>query len=416
MIPSCTHPTRYVWITAALIAVAAAFFLYAALSLWHRGLFEYVGSDYRTLWSSALIARSQGFRAVYQLDVQAEFQRPLYDHYKTRLPVLVPPLAARIPFGPIPTPYLPVFVLPLQPFLLLPPVAGHVLWVVFNAAAYVLYLVRFTKATGLDDRSLLISMVLASPLLFTLLFGQTNVWLALFFGEYILATLHGRPFQAGLWLAGMLLKPQTLVLFLPGLFLARDWKTLTGFAVAAIPVCGVSALLLGWTGVLEYVRLLLLYPGTLPTTFPESMMNWRAFALNFASALPSSLAWGLALLGLLATAAGGLALWRQPLANSPVRAVVVALGTYAATCAVAWHSHIHMALPLVVPLGFLVACGILPRTLYNTWLLAPQAAFLVPAFLIGPGLAHNLIGFTLLILNLALLIWAIRFLRSPQLA
>jgi len=55
-------------------------------------------------------------------------------------------------------------------------------------------------------------------------------------GEFVLAGLRNHPLQSGQWLGGLLLKPHTLVLFFPGLILARWRQVLAGFSLTALIV------------------------------------------------------------------------------------------------------------------------------------------------------------------------------------
>lgn len=391
------------WLNFAWLAVAVFYALFTAGTLRTRGLFDYLGSDYLAFRASADISRALGFAQVYDLATQDAYQRPLFEAYASG------PLHGA--YAPVPTPFLPPFIFMLWPLLLLAPVPGFVAWTAVNAAGLALYLWRFTRAVGLRCREYLFPVLLSAPAFATLFFGQVNVWLLVCLGEFFLAFSREKEFRSGLWLSGLLLKPQMLVLLLPGLLIGRRFRALAGFAAAGLVIGVLSLLLAGPQGTLDLGRLLLGYSRGLATNNPQVMVNWRSLAVNLQAVLPGAWAWVAAGIGMALTAALGLALWFRPAALPSVQPGVALLGTYAATCAATWHAHVSAALPAVVLL--LGVRPQVPRWLVNLWLLIPTLLFPV-AFLAVPGIAHNLVGLSLLLLNLLLVGWASHTLWRPQ--
>jgi hypothetical protein len=393
------------WQRLTLAALTLAYAVYVAQAVATRGLFEYVGIDYQTFRASGEIARTSGFAQIYDLAAQAQYQQPLRDQYSFG--------RWRIPFVQAPAPYLPVFVLP---FLILPsfaPIPGLVFWTLLSAGILVIYLRQLLSAAGDEWRvSLPFELTLALPVFLTLLFGQINVWLLVFTGQFLLANARGRELRSGLWLGGLLLKPQTLILFLPGLLISRRFKVLAGWAISLLVILAISAALAGMQGLQNLVQLVRLYPGNLPTTFPDSMMNWRALTLNRALFLSSSVAWKLGMAGLAMSLVLGLALWLAPAPPASGRFALVVLGTWAATAGVAWHSHVHMALPMLAPLLYLALRQEVPRWLVHVWILGPSVLFLEEAFRVSPGQAHVLAGLAMLAVNSLVLGWVTRVLWS----
>lgn len=385
------------WSHLALAALALLYGLFVTGTVWTRGVFGYLGRDFCAFYASAEIAVERGFGAVYDLTLQEAFQRPLYTAYS---------LEPASDFETSPTYYLPVFVLGFLPLLLLPPVPGFVLWTILSALLLVLYLGRLGRAFGGTEPGLLL-LLLSYPAFLTLFFGQVNLWLLLCMGEGLLASLQGKEWRAGLWLGGLLLKPQLLVLFLPGLLVGRRFRALGGFAGAAGGVLVLSLPLVGLPGLMDLGSLLRRYSAGLATTSPEWMMNWRALALNLSALVPAPLAWGLALAGLAGTAGAALWLWLRPGGPDSAQGALVWLGTYAATGAVTWHAHIHMALPLLAPLLFLHREERLSRAALSLWAFLPAIVFFVASPFL-PGRASNLAGLSTLALNLALLGWSVR--------
>ena len=392
------------WWNVAFTILAMVSLLFAVNSVSMRGVFDYVGVDYRAFRCSAEIALSSGFAQVYNLDLQEACQRDLYETYASG--------PWRADFAIVPMPYLPPFVLLFVPFLLLPPLYSLALWTVLNTALLVLYLWRFLRTLGGRGRAVTILKVAVSLTAFiTLLLGQVNVLLLLFMGEFLLAIVRGKGFRGGLWLGGLLLKPQLLILLLPGLLIGRRFKALLGFAVVAVVLAGLSVLLAGIPGMMGLGDFLLHYPDEMAATVPGWMMNWRALAVNLEAAqVPALLSWGLAVVGMVGTAGVALWLWARPAGPTSQALVVTLLGTCAATCAVTWHAHVHVALVLVAPLLFLEARRWLPDYVLNACLAVPGLIFFATT-LVVPGVAPSLVGLAMLAINIYLVIRAARMVQ-----
>jgi hypothetical protein len=393
------------WFRLSAFAIVFLFFIYLGISLPNRGLFEYWGLDYRTFRASALIAQRDGFSKVYDLVIQEQYQYALFDEYSGG--------RGQVTYETVPTPYLPVFIAIFEIFTVFKPIPGFVFWVVVNLLIFALYMVRIKRMLPHVDESIpWMSFAVALPLLLNVAFGQVNLLLVICLGEFIISKISDREFVSGLWLAGLLIKPQTLVLIIPGLLFSRRFRILAGFLIASIAVFTLSLLLAGEEGFKQLFLLLIQYPSNLATTYPESMMNWRALAINLSAYLPSSVSWGFAIGGILVSIATSLSLWFLPSDQSPMMFVIAVLVTYAATCTVSWHSHVHMAAPLLVPMILLRVYSLFPISLFSLWFLAPSLVFPITAIILGAGPAHILAGLSYLVLNSLLIVWYIKNVRS----
>jgi hypothetical protein len=362
-----------------------------------RGLFIFIGVDYRSFWTSAFIAHTQGFVPVYNLDlgVQGQIQEWLVDTFRNP--------DREKEWAIVPTPYLPIFVALIQPFLIFPPGPGWAVWTLVNVVATEGYLIWFWRQMGgRRERSVLLAMCLSFPALETFQFGQVNGWLLIFMGEFFRHQLLGHDLRSGLWLSGLLLKPQTLMVIGPGLLIAQRWRTLAGATAGGIAILVASLAVAGLDGFMEDVRLVLLYSGNVASTVPRDMMNWRSLAFHLSDAsLPNVIAWGIPMAGLAVTYLAGLALWVRARDASGPRFGTIMLGSYAATCAVAWHSHTHMGLPMAIPLLYLSARGEVSYRTLAVWLVTPYLVFAILRVVFDLG--H--VG--VLAVNLYLLAWAL---------
>ncbi len=378
-------------VLAVVVLLAEAAFVVVAVR--QRGLFEYVALDYRGSRTAGEAIREHGLAAAYDLAGLEAAQRQLYDRF-----VRVEGRGV-MPFALVPAPYPAPFTLLFVPSTLLPPVAGFLAWTLLHAAVLVLYQLRLARAFGLARPGWLIAAVLLSPpALVHLLMGQLSVWPMVFAGEALIAFTRGRQLSAGAWLGLAVLKPQSLVLFVPGLALARQWRVLAGMAMAvAVLAAATLAADPGW--IAGYSRHLLPFfaaEGQVMASFPTSMCNWRAFGLNAARILPAGLAWVLACAGMAATGAAGLACARRLAGPGRRRAGVAWLGLTAAGCAFTWHAHVHMSLLLAPPLYLVLAERPALRPAVEVLCLGLAAVFLGAASVGGVGRAHDLLGLAML--------------------
>ncbi len=406
------HMTSQGWQNLAAAAMAVLYAGQIALDVaWHN-MFGNLGIDFGSFWSAGYIANHYGYARVYDLQLMQQVQKPLVP--LTNNPAFV--------FHAIPTPYLAIFIAPFQLLALLPPIAALWLWMLLNLSVLLWYLNFFLKRTEATGRGRLVLLVLISVPVFTTLFiGQVNVWLMICAGEFLRAMTSSKRFRAGLWLGGLLLKPQTLIILVPVLLLQRSWRTIAGAALSGALLMGVSVVLAGMTGTLQLIRLWLGYAGGLPTNDVQLMMNWRMVGNLIAPPTGTVIGIGGAVISFLAA----LYLWTKPLHPGSAQYRVAMAGTLAATGAVAWHSHVHMAMIMVPILLLLLARE--PWVLGNRWIawvFIPAALYFVRLLLASamragalPPEINNfldlLAGAGLFGLNLYILGWAVQYTKKP---
>lgn len=280
------------WLDRLWISIPVAY-LVTALGLFQPGQYcAYLGTDFRGYYASAQIAIKYGFSRVYDQELQNAFQETLLMHCPDGS--FTPPLLY------VSMPYLPVFVLLFMPLTLFGYTSSYLFFSILNLVILAAYLVRLSKALGMKfSYYKLLEWCVCLPVLSNLTLGQMNIFLVVCFGEFILALLNKKQVRSGAWLAGMMIKPYTLILLLPGLAISQRWRVLFGFAVGMVTLLGSSFLLAGVDGVSASVNLALRFAGPLIQT-GSSMMNWRALALNLEALLPDWLSWGIAIFGMAA--------------------------------------------------------------------------------------------------------------------
>jgi len=407
--------TREKWQNLAIAALVVFYAAQIALDLAWGNLFGRFATDFASFWSAGFIANHEGYAAVYNLDLMGRIQHPL-------LPTI--PSSPYV-FHPIPTPYLPVFIVPFQLLALVPPVPAAYVWEILNFLGTIAYLWFFSSKIGVrSPRGHLIALMMVSaPVFLNLFAGQVNLLLAISAGEYLRAAIAGRRFQSGLWLGGLLLKPQCLILIVPALLLQRSLKSILGQCASSAAILGASLLLGGAESLSKLAQLWLGYAAGLPTNDVSLMMNWRMIGAQLGTVIGPQRAWIIAMTGLAVTAFATLALWLRPVRTDSARFVVSMTATFAATGAVAWHSHVHTAMIVIPPLIVLYRTqrALLGKIL-GWWVFLPASLYFVRLVLASmihagviPSQASGFLDFLAGVgsfgLNLYLLGWAIWILR-----
>ncbi len=362
------------WLRLALFTMGTLYVLLIFGLLWAR--MPFVGLDFMVFFASAQIALTKGFPQVYDLTVQRAVQRDLLTLYMPSASI------ETLRFF-----YLPSFLLPFIPLVPLGMKGGFLLWSLTNIfvfAAYLTWFWRKAQSHGNPTRMLTPSLLrglalLSFPAFTNFLLGQINVWLMICVGESLRAWEHRKPLRSGLWLGGLLLKPQTLLLILPYMLLRREWQAVLGFAAVSAMVGALSVGLLGVDGLKDWVYQLLSHTGQHPSLAPGIMINFRMVGELISLAVPEEIARSVA-----ALVSVTWALWalirslRSRLSGSTQWLVL-----FAATLAAAWHAHSHMALILIPLLLWETAGKQLAGRLFLCWSLFPSALYLICALILA---------------------------------
>jgi hypothetical protein len=395
-----------------LFALAVFYLFQSGLMLSASGL-SIVTSDYLGFWSIGHIANTQGYSAVYDLDVLRETQLLLM---KSKDPVN---------FVTTPAPLLPVFVILFQAMAYLPPSWSFILWTGVNLLTLVLYLRYFLRSIIPSERvpRILFIVIMSFPVFWNLLWGQANVWLLVCVGEFLRSLIKKKPFRAGMWLGGLLLKPQALVLLGIALLFQRVWKVFAGFLSTSSVILIASFLMAGLEGFSNLLSLWIGYAEGIPSNAPEKMVNWRMIGIRLTSISTPILGWGIAFIGIVVSIWFVASLWRSSLFSSTPRSMIVLLGSLSATMILTWHSHIHMEMIIIPPLIYLYAKEYLPESILNSWLLIPVVSLMVGLLIFSlltplelgipiSEVSIIFISFSIFVLNIYLLVWCDKKIRS----
>jgi Protein of unknown function (DUF2029). len=327
------------WKNLVLLALFAFYLIVWGNWLIHGDLYQ---NDYLAFWSAGKVANEQGFSRLYDLEALKTAQMQGLES------VGLLKNADRSAFMPNPAPIFPVFVLPFQCLAKIDLRTSYWLWTLMNLALLLGYLLFFTRKICPSDSgpNVLLLMLAAFPLFYNLVQGQVDIFLAVCAGEFLRQAIRKKPFLSGLWLGGLLLKPQSLILVLPLFLLLRYWKPLLGFLATAGLVLISSVLLAGSAGLESLILLWTRFAGGFGTSAPGAMINWRMIAVSLNDYLPTSLSWWIAGLGMALTLVAALWLVKARPEFGTSAWVLMLLGLFSATLALTWHTHYQMALVL----------------------------------------------------------------------
>lgn len=346
------------------------FFLLQLGFIFMEGRFpvEY-GEDYLAFWSAGKIADEKSFADIYDFNNLRSVQiREL-----NRLGYLVYVDDPNVPT--IPAPYLPFFI---TPFRLLSRIAsknGYWIWTILNFVLLISYLYFFLRKVHPEDKNLAFSkkvfplIVLFFPVFNNLVEGQVNVPLMICVGEYIRYAISKKPGLAGIWLGGLLLKPQLLVLIIPITIITRNWKLLYGFIFSSTVILTNSFIMSGPVGIKELIYLWVGWVNGISASMPNLMINWRMLGVNINTLLNSEVGWVITWAGIcLSLLALNYLIKRiPPFGSAPW--VLTMFGVFSATLAITWHAHYAMAIVLIPFMAYTYTNQLLPKNLMFFWVI-----------------------------------------------
>ena len=397
------------WLNIGLMAIFSFYLALYLFPIWQGSLLTGLGADYPAFWAAGYIANHWGYAEMYSFEQLTSVQQQIVS-------------GTDKPFAPIPAPYPPLLFVPFQLMAIIPINTSFWIWQILNFISIIGYLAIYIKRLGvkkINSRPILMAL-LFMPVFHNFSLGQPGIWFMICVGEFLIWSHKGRPFLAGLWLSGVLLKPQLLILFVPALLLQRYWKMLAGFTFSSSLIVILSLWMLGHNGLVNLSKMFILLGTTnaVQAINPHIMINWRMFGLHFAAFLPDWVAWSIVGLGTITSIVLSLSMWRKSLEPDDVRFDLSVFGLISATCIATWHSHQH-GLMLLVPVFLALSMkNVIPLWLQYLWLffipVATLLAYIIPGIMVYSGVPINIpvgaliTGMAGLILGIVFLLWSLK--------
>lgn len=408
------------WVNLILFAIFCFYVVYfsAAFNYGHFGV------DYMAYWSVGKIADVKGYSEIYDLNNLRSVQTQELNDSSLQ----AEPGNSSVPLFPVP--YFSFFLLPFQLLSRLSLFNSFWIWTILNLVILVGYLVFFIRRTNPGSRVnreslyFLALLLISYPVFFNLTCGQVEVFLLVCTGEFIRYAISKKPIYSGIWLGGLLLKPQLLILIIPIILIMRNWRVLMGFIISSGIILITSTLLSGFAGMKALVNLWTKFSADLTTSYPEAMINWRMIGVNLNDLFNTSLGWLITGLGLILTLIAVYFLIKhKPPYGSP-QWVMIMLGVFSATLAITWHSHYHMAMILIPFLIYALLNKLLLEKIITLWAIVTPVAWLVILiieilFLDMTNINISningiIIGFLGFIFNLVILISTLQFIYNSN--
>lgn len=384
------------------LLLAILYLLFIIQQMNYRGVFEYVGIDFRLLYASGQIIREHGFSAVYDPTIQARYQLPLYENFSHYVDGL------SLPFWPLPMPYLPFFVAPSTLLTFLSPLPSFILWATLNAIFTAAYFAIWYKRLSYRPQVVLIlaaSFLVSVPNFLNTLFGQVNLILMVAMGETLFNLKSGRYLKAGLWLSIAWIKPQMLILVSLLAILRRKWHFLVGLATGSVFI-GIVSLL---EGGLEGVRGILNTIRTWPTFYRTSGTSWLSAVDHLVIyGVPTSIATAIGFLLVIIIIFAWIEMVnpRYQTNKGDKEWTSIFLATLLAQLIVMPHANVHMAMSLAIPwlLFLCYSSNRLAWLIFLFWAILSGFIFILFAQW-SVGQAHNLLGMLMLLAHTSLFLF-----------
>ena len=356
-----------------IIAAAVCFHIINIIAAFRRGA---VGVDFIAYWGVGRISDEYGFSQIYELDKI----RDVYS-YEIKEQGFLIDLDKVTPS----VPYLPIFVFPFKILSRVDLTYSFWIWNFINLVVLFGYLGFFLcrLESGIEILKnklyFLILVFISYPFIANLTSGNINVFLLICTGEFLRNGVNNKPFLAGLWLGGLLLKPPLLILIVPILIIKRNWEILKGFFVSSIMILLASIFLAGLTGMQSLINLWIKYPGDeFSNTSPELMINWRMIGFILNDQFNLSIGWIITVLGIVLTLWAVFMLIKQKSHFRSTSWVLSILGVFSATIAVTWHAHFYVAMVLLPFLIYASVHKLLPEKIFFFWaIVTPVVMFCI---------------------------------------
>ena len=191
-------------------------------------------------------------------------------------------VSPRLEFHPERNPYGPQVALVFEPLARLPFLPSLVVFSLLSLCAYAAAVwLLWRQAPGLAGDGWYVALVAAAcpAMLVTLRFGQISALTLLATALAVAALARGRRFLAGVCLGLLSYKPQLLVIVVPMLLLARDWRCFGGIAAIVAAQVGIAWAVVGPGALQQYVQTLgrLAVRPDLLVLYPENAHSFRGF-------------------------------------------------------------------------------------------------------------------------------------------
>jgi len=263
--------SRYIFFFSISILSVLTFFLTILLLYTSLGLRFFLRStDFRAFYTGGLMLLNNVTQDFYTLSTQYNWQHkftPEMSDPKYLMPFVYPPFVA-----------IPMAFIALLPFETAYFV--YMLWNIALLAVLCFLIIRICKNVKTITKVALITMcVTFLPILTTIIQGQLSLLLTLALLNIWLSFKAGNKMRCGLWLSLLFVRPHLVIVPIIAFALKRELRVLIGLAIGSSILLMLSYLLVGWSGLKEYITLLTsaFSWGDAYTRHPQMLHSWNGF-------------------------------------------------------------------------------------------------------------------------------------------
>jgi hypothetical protein len=327
------------------------------------GLFFTLGLDYAIYGAAAEAVAQSGWSALYDMEANTR----AFAFWIGEGPLKTRPITF------VASPYPAPFLLPFFATNFLGHAGGFAAWTALNVLLYAAIVRGLSRGSGRAGPLVSLAPLAFFPFLWTLYLGQLVIVMTYGLYRAMRAFGEGRERAAGCWLGLLLLKPQ-FGLFLAVVLLAkRRWAALTGLALAAAGLAASTFALVGVDSVRGFLGILRSFSGfrKVPSIVnPYDMINVRGLLVHLLPETWSEKQATRLVMALSAALAFGLvAVWRGAWDPRSERFPRQVLATVVVTLLAGFHSHVHAATLLIVPMLAALRTRRVPDPLAGLYLL-----------------------------------------------
>jgi hypothetical protein len=231
----------------------------------------HLGADFASFYIAGSMFSEYGAASIYDRELHTFTYHNLFPDLApdTQLPYANPPF----------------FVIPFVLLAKLPYTWAYFAWLLISLSIYVIGLLLLEKTLDAMPAQIRQTMFLAvlafMPFLTENLAGgqvATVGFLCLAAALYFLHS--GQPVLSGMVLAVCLYKPTLLILFVPMLFITRQWKIVQGFLYGFAILVVISLLAAGWDGCVRFVNMLVFFVDNSSTSVESGLRTWKYVDIN----------------------------------------------------------------------------------------------------------------------------------------
>jgi hypothetical protein len=370
------------------------------------GLFFTLGLDYAIYGAAAEAVTQSGWSSLYDMEANTRaFAGWISEEAEGRID------PSRYVACPYPAPFL----VPFFATNLLSHGGGFVAWTVLNILAYASIVRGLTRGCERSGPLMSLAPYAFFPFLWTLYLGQLVIVMA--FGLYraLRAFEQGRELAAGCWLGVLLLKPQFALILGLVLLGKRRWAALGGLALVAAGMAASTFALVGLDGVRGFLGILRSFSGfrRVPDIVnPLDMINFRGALVHLLPETWSEEQGTRAVLALsVAITLGLVPIWRGPWDPRGGRFPRQVLATMIVALFASFHTHIHAATLLIVP----ILAALRPRRDPDPLVNLSALLIFLPTFSVAfDGILEHCAWILMALMALTLGVILVDSLRSPR--